>query len=182
MEDKRDFASGATSTKQIRLSLVPHGGLVNIARIFEKGIVTHEDKAYNALSKNQGVLEDRDFLIERASHAIEHAYRIIDNLKAGINICHCADDAGAVGWFGVMMGEASVRDSGVQAGFYVPTDLDIPLNKPAKFQTGQEVFYGMVPHTVIDTKWDRVTGYSYTIRNERVPRLDVYEFQLHGQH
>src|ERR1039458_9150780 len=81
--EKRDFTSGVTSTKQPRLSLIPHKGLVNAAIRFELGLERHGDKAWNNLSPNKEALKDKEWLIERVSHCIEHAYSFIDCLKNG---------------------------------------------------------------------------------------------------
>ena len=105
-EEKRDFKSGVTSTKQPRLSLIPHAGLVNAAVRFELGIEKHGEKAWNSLSENQAALDDKDWLIERCSHAIEHCYSMIDSLKGGES---APEHAGAVAWCGLVLGEAFAR-------------------------------------------------------------------------
>lgn len=107
---KRSFSSGATSTKQIRLSLIPHQGLLNAALRFELGLEKHGPSAYNALSETNSCLLDREWLIERCSHAIEHLYTMIDNLKnTNIKISACQNDAGAVAWCGLVLGEAAYQ-------------------------------------------------------------------------
>jgi len=110
-EQKRDFTSGVTSTKQPRLSLIPHAGLVNAAKRFELGLERHGEKAWNNLSTNQVALTDREWLIERCSHGIEHLYKLIDFLKQnpGYEITQLSEacgDAGAVAWAGLVLGEA----------------------------------------------------------------------------
>ncbi len=126
-EEKRDFISGVTSTKQPRLSLIPHAGLVNAAERFELGLQKHGDKAWNNLSKNQAALHDREWLIERCSHAIEHCYRLIDFLKlipANMNVDSfggelAKGDAGAIAWAGLVLGEALCgrqKENNLQAG------------------------------------------------------------------
>ena len=105
----REFSSGVVSTKQVRLSLIPHHGLVNAAKRFEEGIEIHGEKAWNNLSNNQAALMDVDWLIERCSHAIEHCYSMIDKLKAtkySGETPDIAGDAGAVAWCGLVLGEA----------------------------------------------------------------------------
>lgn len=107
MEEKRDFTSGVTSTKQIRLSLIPHQGLLNAAVRFELGIERHGEKAWNNLSQNQEALKDKNWLIERLSHSIEHAYNLIDSLKdSRCNLQDALGDAGAIAWCGLVLGEA----------------------------------------------------------------------------
>lgn len=109
MEQKRNFKSGATSTKQPRLSLIPHKGLVNAAVRFELGLERHGAGAWNNLSKDQGALEDIDWLIERVSHAIEHAYCLLDSLKTKGITKEGLGDAGALAWCGLTLGEALSR-------------------------------------------------------------------------
>lgn len=112
LEDKRNFKSGVTSTKQPRLSLIPHNGLVNAAVRFELGLERHGAKAWNNLSTNQEALDDKEWLIERCSHAIEHLYRLIDNLKRpdiDRNTERGLEDSGAVAWCGLVIGEAFKR-------------------------------------------------------------------------
>lgn len=110
MEQKREFKSGATSTKQPRLSLIPHGGLVNAAIRFELGLERHGEKAWNNLSANQSALQDKDFLIERLSHCIEHSYSLIDKLKnLDQSVTAALGDAGAIAWCGLVLGEALTR-------------------------------------------------------------------------
>lgn len=108
--EKITFESGVTSTKQPRLSLIPHSGLVNAAKRFELGLERHGEQSWNNLSQNQVALEDRDWLIERCSHAIEHLYCLIDFLKPGLansgNLEAALGDAGAVAWCGLMLGAA----------------------------------------------------------------------------
>lgn len=109
-EEKRDFKSGVTSTRQTRLSLIPHAGLVNAAKRFELGLEKHGEKSWNNLSDNQTALQDRDWLIERCSHAIEHCYRLIDYLHKDFGMSENFDvaegDAGAIAWCGLVLGEA----------------------------------------------------------------------------
>ncbi len=127
MEEKRDFASGVTSTKQPRLSLIPHAGLVNVAERFELGLQKHGEKAWNNLSKNQAALQDRAWLIERCSHAIEHCYRLIGFLRDNPEFQEidsykmelAKGDAGAVAWAGLVLGEALCgrqKETNLQAG------------------------------------------------------------------
>jgi hypothetical protein len=100
---KRVFESGTSSTIQPRLSLIPHKGLVNAAVRFELGLVRHKERAWNNLSNNQDALKDKDWLIERCSHAIEHCYSLIDILK-GSKVGKIEEDAGAIAWCGLVLG------------------------------------------------------------------------------
>lgn len=112
VEEKLEFKSGTTSTKQVRLSLIPHNGLINAAKRFELGIERHGEKAWNNLSPNQAALQDREWLIDRCSHAIEHAYRLIDYLSGKptkINELDPLGDSGAIAWCGLVLGEALIK-------------------------------------------------------------------------
>lgn len=94
----------AASTKVPALHLIPTDALVNLAFRFELGIERKGDKAWNALSKNQEILLDREFLIERISHIIHHALKLRDKLlKNDIAGMEEDDDAGAVTWGGVFL-------------------------------------------------------------------------------
>jgi len=109
-EEKLEFKSGTASTKQIRLSLVPHQGLLNAAARFELGLEKHGAKAWNNLASNQEALKDEEWLIERCSHVIEHAYRLIDFLTHKTSsIDEALGDAGGVAWGGLVLGEALMR-------------------------------------------------------------------------
>jgi hypothetical protein len=106
-DEKRQFKSGTTSTKQVRLSLIPHRGLLNAAKRFELGLERHGEQAWNNLSHNQDALIDEEWLIERCSHAIEHLYNLIDFLSHKHKDVDIAKgDAGAVAWCGLVLGEA----------------------------------------------------------------------------
>lgn len=108
--EKREFKSGVTSTKQPRLSLIPHKGLINAAIRFELGIERHGEKAWNNLSKNQEALSDKEWLLERVSHCIEHCYSLIDKLKEEreeeVYKKLMLEDAGAIAWCGLVLGTA----------------------------------------------------------------------------
>lgn len=105
--EKKEFKSGATSTKSARLDLLPMMGLICAADRFELGLERHPTGCYNALT-NQKPLEDIDWLIERASHTIKHCYRIIYHIKHG-KMEDAYGDAGAVSFGGLILGEAIAR-------------------------------------------------------------------------
>lgn len=122
-EEKREFSSGVTSTKQPRLSLIPYNGLINAARRFELGIERHGEKAWNNLSTNQKALLDKDWLIERISHSINHGYNLIDLLKNDSFVIKDAlGDAGAIAWCGLVLGEAITKID--EKGFFNKKKVD----------------------------------------------------------
>jgi len=101
---KRKFPSGATSTIKPRLELIPANGLRRVANRFQLGLERHKEAAYDNLS-NQAPLKDKEWLIERCSHAIDHLYNCIDKLSGKTSIGG-DDDAAAVGWAGLVLAEA----------------------------------------------------------------------------
>lgn len=77
-----DFSGGkAASSKIPPLHLIPTVALEKTAERFQLGIERKGDKSWNALSRNQEVLTDLDFLIERTSHIIHHAAKLRDKLN-----------------------------------------------------------------------------------------------------
>ena len=89
-----------------RFELMPKAGLVRAALRFEEGLNKHGDKAWNNLSPNQSAMTDREWLIERCSHAIQHYFTLIDKLAGKIPLDEGEDDAGAVAWAGIMLAAA----------------------------------------------------------------------------
>src|ERR1039458_10067082 len=111
-EETKVYKSGAGSKRQARLDLIPHQGLINAARRFELGLEEYKDKSYNALSKDQTPLDDKEWLIDRCNHAIEHCYRVIDYLREGeihLNPPTVLGDAGGIAWAGLVLGESFSR-------------------------------------------------------------------------
>jgi hypothetical protein len=74
------FQSGAASSSIPNFALIPYAAMVAAARRYERGIRLKKEKAWNALSPNQKPLEDREFLINRLVHAIDHCYLAINRL------------------------------------------------------------------------------------------------------
>lgn len=109
MADKQllPFAGGAVSSSKIpRLDLIPYRSIVRLAARFELGLERHGEKAWNALSSNQQVLTDRDFVIARAAHAANHALLLIGKLTGCIPD-DGDDDAAAIMWSGACLCEAT---------------------------------------------------------------------------
>lgn len=95
----------AVSSKGPALHLIPTVALEKIAERFELGIARKGDKAWNALSKNQEVLDDVPFLIERCSHIIHHAMKLRDQLAWGVKPTDesMTANATAVGWGAIFL-------------------------------------------------------------------------------
>lgn len=93
----------AASTKGPAFHLIPTVALVKLAERFELGQERKGDKAWNATSKNQECLLDREWLIERCSHIIYHAIKLRDQL-AGLEADESpTDNAAAIAWGGVFL-------------------------------------------------------------------------------
>lgn len=107
-----DMAGGkAASSKGPALHLIPTVALEKIADRFELGIARKGDKAWNALSNNQEVLEDREFLIERCGHILHHALKLRDQLSRGVQPGEesLTDNATAVAWGAIFLTCAAER-------------------------------------------------------------------------
>jgi hypothetical protein len=98
------FSSGAQSVILVQYELVPRIGLIRVANRFTLGLQHHGEHTYNALHKPEA-LKDKEWLIERASHAIGHLYNVIGKLSGQIPLGG-DDDAAAVGWAGLVLAEA----------------------------------------------------------------------------
>lgn len=94
----------AASSRGPAFHLIPTEGLIALADRFELGVERKGDKAWNALSNNQEVLLDKEFLIERCAHIIHHAMKIRDLLTGtalptkGETV---TDNAAAIAWAGM---------------------------------------------------------------------------------
>lgn len=95
----------AASSKGPPLHLIPTEALVGLAERFELGVIRKGDNSWNAVSKNQAILTDKEFLIERCSHIIHHALKLRDQLVRGELPGEetIKDNAGAVAWGGAFM-------------------------------------------------------------------------------
>jgi len=95
------FAGGqGISTRQPSFELIPHHAMVRLADRLGWGICRKGDKSWNALSKNQAILQDREFLINRLGHVSQHSLLLIAKLM-GDAPWTGDDDAGAIMWGGV---------------------------------------------------------------------------------
>lgn len=99
------YKSGAGSRKGTAYGLLPRAGLRRAVARFQLGLDNYGDGAFNAMSTNTAPLADREWLIERVNHAIGHCYNLLDKLT-GKAPMGGDDDAGAVAWCGLVLGEA----------------------------------------------------------------------------
>lgn len=98
------MAGGAvTSSKIPRLELNPTEAIVRLAARFEEGIRRKPPgKAWNALSANQEVLVDKEFILARIGHVEYHCLKLRDKIKGDWPLTD-DDDAGAVIWGGAFL-------------------------------------------------------------------------------
>jgi hypothetical protein len=100
------FTGGAVSSRIPRYDLIPRGALKRVADRFELGLQKHGERAWNARTANQQCLEDKEFLIARAAHAIDHALKLIAKLE-GLSPADGDDDAAAIAWAGICLCEGT---------------------------------------------------------------------------
>lgn len=100
------FISGAVSSRIPRYDLIPRAALKRVADRFELGLLKHKERSWNARAANQQCLEDKEFLIARAAHAIDHAYKLIAKLE-GFLPNDGDDDAAAIAWAGICLCEGT---------------------------------------------------------------------------
>lgn len=99
------YADGKiASSKCPHFHLIPTISLLRLCERFELGQKKKGDKAWNACSPNQEVLLDREWIIERLSHVIDHALKLRDKVSRGdIEGIKEDDDAGAIAWAGCFL-------------------------------------------------------------------------------
>ena len=106
-----EFAGGKASSSRVPpLHLIPTLCLEKTAERFRLGIERKGEKSWNAISDNQEVLTDLDFLLERTSHIVHHALRLRDKVityradpAAGLRLLAEDDDASAIVWGGMFL-------------------------------------------------------------------------------
>lgn len=99
------FSSGATSSKIPRFDLIPYRALCRLARRFELGLERHKDGAWNQRASQKPTV-DREFVIQRAAHAMHHAAKLIAKMEGRIPD-DGDDDAAAIMWSGAFLCEAT---------------------------------------------------------------------------
>src|SRR6185369_7026812 len=102
-KEEVDFAGGkVSSSNKPPLHLIPTIALTRTAEIFKLGKLIKKEKAWNATSHNQDCLHDRDFILERISHVINHAMKLRDKvLKGEMDVGE--DDAASITFGGMFL-------------------------------------------------------------------------------
>lgn len=138
--ERRTFASGAVSSKNPRYDLLPPEALKRIIRRFELGMERHKEAAWNIRAGNDHFLRDRNWVIERAGHAIDHSFKLIAKLINGDPLFGDGvdDDAAAIGWAGICLCQATeaLHAMKPQGSYRIEwiqpwTDPMSPINRPA---------------------------------------------------
>lgn len=97
------YAGGkASSSKQPDMTLLSTVALERLAKICELGIQRKGKLAWNAVSENQEVIEDRKFILSRISHVINHALRLRDKIMKN-EADMGEDDAASIMWGGMFL-------------------------------------------------------------------------------
>lgn len=93
-------ASGASSSRVPRLDYIPYQSIVRLAGRFELGAAKH------GLDNYRQALGDRDYVLERCAHVINHAFKLANKLR-GYLPDDGDDDAAAIMWGGAFLCEAT---------------------------------------------------------------------------
>lgn len=89
--------------------LIPRAALIALANRCQLGVERKGDKAWNAITTgNQHCLTDRELILHRISHVIDHATKLRDRLVAAdstsdYSILAEDDDSAAVMWGGMFL-------------------------------------------------------------------------------
>lgn len=94
-----------SSSKAPRIDLIPTEPIYRLAKRFEVGVERKKEMAWNALTPNQEVLRDQEFILSRITHVITHALKLRDKIidGAAIGTDGDDDDAGAIIWGGAFL-------------------------------------------------------------------------------
>jgi hypothetical protein len=85
--------SGALSSREPRMDLIPYSALVRLSRRYEKGL-----RRYGKDNWRNG-LTSPSYVVERLSHTINHCYHLIDQIE-GRRPWGDDDHAAAIMWGG----------------------------------------------------------------------------------
>ncbi len=105
------FAGGGSSSHAPRFDLIPRKALIAFAGILEEGVRQKGEFAYNALSNNQDVMKNRDFIINRlAVHGIDHITKAVEEIVTGVKTGE--NHAGAIMFAGMCLACANLDTTG----------------------------------------------------------------------
>lgn len=130
--------AGALSSPGPEFELIPTIGLVRLAERFMLGEVRKGDKAWNAMSSNQGILLNRKFLLNRIGHIIAHCLKLRDKVMNDLPFVSDDpmedDDAGAIAWGGIfaICATDAIERERLAKGL---SDADTPTKKCRKIRS-----------------------------------------------
>lgn len=94
----------AASTPIPPFHLIPTAAIEGIANRFAKGVENKGDRCWTAISDNQEVLLNKEFVLERIGHVVRHCLLLRDKIHADDLVgIQQDDDASAVAWGGVFL-------------------------------------------------------------------------------
>lgn len=162
------FQSGAASSKIPRWDLIPPAALRRLAKRFELGLEKHGDRSWNARSK-QDALQDREWVIARASHAIDHALKFLEKYASG-KPDDGDDDASAIAWAGICLMMATEKKE--------EKDWTVKVLRVANTHEFVGWYFEGKDGRVVHYDADRYTNIAECTR---AARLYVAELLTHGQ-
>jgi hypothetical protein len=108
------FASGAISTNALHFEYIPLSALEALAKRMGRGVrIKGKEGTWNATS-NLKIAEDKEFVINRLSHGIDHCYKAIARIIGSLPECDEQEtedggDAGAIMFAGTLLAEYKSR-------------------------------------------------------------------------
>ncbi len=103
MSDRMLAGGKIASTKIPRVELIPTEAINRLASICELGLERKKEKAWNALTRNQEILQDKEMMFDRIGHVIAHAMKLRDKLMKDDFTIDEDDDAAAIMWGGMYL-------------------------------------------------------------------------------
>jgi hypothetical protein len=126
------FSSGAASSKIPRYDLIPHNALKRLVERFELGLERHKERSWNGRSSQEYLL-DKEWVIARAAHAIDHAFKLLTKLHRKEPLED--DDAAAIAWAGICLCEATQEQLDYESEFSAKSKLETMVGKTETSKT-----------------------------------------------
>lgn len=115
-----EMVGGLKCSKVPPFHLIPRVAYERLAKRVALGEETKGKDAWNALSKNQEVLLDKEALARRLGHGIDHATKLLHKIASGEDLMKDDDDAAALMWAG--MYAICSTDAISKGGFKLPPE------------------------------------------------------------
>lgn len=181
----------AASTKIPSIHLIPTETFLGLAERMDLGVLRKGDKSWNALSNNQEVLENKEFLIERIGHIIYHALKLRDKLhEHDIKGLKEDDDASAILWGGsflrsavqaLLKKEENIGKAASEVAFGSDNDKDDSKIQKQQSEAWQTVFLHCL-NLGMDTKnsgtgEQNVLNFISSLKKREVPDPNFSEYE-----